>query len=265
MGLFDEIRDVFDKTVVGQVAGGSNPINNTSTGQIAQGNIPTITGQAVQGVFGQAAQGQQNQQMTLDEINAEIAQLESQIGQGAPIPGQEMQGPGPGGYAAPSVPELPGAEMLQNPLLRAIQDDVADRLMANRAARGKLGSGGTALALQSALAPTALNLGITQQAREQAQQQQNIDNLFRLFGMGTNTAAGQGQAGLSASSGISQALQAGGLSQAQGAINQGNVLGAGIGALGQIAGGYFGRPQTPAPTNTFAQGLYGASYLPTVQ
>ena len=50
-----------------------------------------------------------------------------------------------------------GAGILQNPLLRAMQDDVQRRLFANQAARGKLGSGGTAEALQQSLIPMALN------------------------------------------------------------------------------------------------------------
>lgn len=53
-----------------------------------------------------------------------------------------------------------GPDILQNPLLRAMQEDVTRRLMANQAARGKLGSGGTAESLQNALVPQAINFGL---------------------------------------------------------------------------------------------------------
>lgn len=195
-------------------------------------------------------------QATAEEIDAEIAQLEQEL---ATLP-QLTQGPS---FAPPQAPALPGGEILQNPLLQAIQGDVTNRLMANQAARGKLGSGGTALALQSALAPTALNLGLTQQAREQAQQQQNIDNLFRLFGSGVNVAAGQGSVGTGAASGIGNALQEGGLAQAQGALGRAQAITGGLGGLAQIggfmnAGGFGGG--TPAP---MGGGLFGTPFQQT--
>jgi len=51
-------------------------------------------------------------------------------------------------------------EILQNPLLQALQDDVTRRLTANQAAKGKLGSGGTAEALQNRLVPQAIQFGL---------------------------------------------------------------------------------------------------------
>jgi len=164
--------------------------------------------------------------MSAADIDAEIAQLEQEL-TGLP---QVTQGPA---FEAPQAPGLPGAEMLQNPLLRAIQDDVTRRVFANQRASRRGGAGETAVALQNALAPTALNLGLTLQGRQQTQQQQNIDNLMRLFGMGANVAAGQGSQGLAGASALGSALQAGGAAQAGGALGQGQAI---AGGLGDVAG-----------------------------
>ena len=134
------------------------------------------------------------------------------------------------------MPGLPGGEILQNPLLRAIQDDVTRRVFANQASAGRGGAGETAVALQNALAPTALNLGLTLQGRQQAQQQQNTQNLMNLFGIGSNVAAGQGSSGISGAGAIGSALQAGGLAQAQGALGRGQAISGGLGNLAGLAG-----------------------------
>jgi hypothetical protein len=83
---------------------------------------------------------------------------------------------------------------LQNPLLKAMQDDVTRRLMANQAARGKLGSGGTAEALQQRLVPQALQFGM--QMNEL--QRQDIADRARLGGtqVGLQQAAMMGREGL---------------------------------------------------------------------
>jgi hypothetical protein len=238
----------------------SNPVNYAMSSQQLQREIDRLRFQAEnqdkidQGYGMELAQGGEQD---FSAIDAEIAQLEQELA-GMPQITQGQQ------YQAPGVPELPGAEMFQNPLLRAIQDDVTNRLFANRAARGKLGSGGTALALQDALAPTALNLGLTQQTRQLGQQQQNIDNLFRLFGMGANVAAGQGSAGIGASSGIGNALLAGGTAQAGGALGQGQAISQGLGGLSQIAGYGFGGGFSPQQQFTGELGGYGG-FRPTIQ
>lgn len=198
----------------------------------------------------------------LDALEAEIAQLEQEIAQGPQVSAQPQVSVQPQ-FELPTAPSLPGAELLKNPLLKAIQDDVTQRLMANQAARGKLGSGETALALQSALAPTALNLGLTQQAREQAQQQQNISNLFNLMGLGANVAGGQGTAAMQGASNIGSAYQAGGQARAAGELARGNAISDTIGGLARI-GGYFS-----APTTGFSGAQSGGSgsniFTPTAQ
>lgn len=101
-------------------------------------------------------------------------------------------------------------EILENPLLKALQSDVTNRLMANQAARGKLGSGGTAKALQEALVPQAIQFGLQQAGLQQqdianlqalgATQedlgQRGIENLFRSAGIGQASAAQTGLSGV---------------------------------------------------------------------
>jgi hypothetical protein len=188
----------------------------------------------------------------------ELAQLEAELAGMQPLTstGPEFQ--------APQVPGLPGKEIFQNPLLQAIQGDVTRRLFANQAARGKLGSGGTALALQDALAPQALNLGLTLQGREMGQQQQTIDNLFRLFGLGANTAIGQGSQGIGAAQGIGSTVQSGGAAQAGGILGQSQAITGGLGDLAQIGGFFTGGGSFTSPTSSLGGGLFGTQFQPTV-
>lgn len=221
----------------------------------------SLRGPAGNTAYDRALAAYNAQQPTQADIDAEIAQLEQEL---AGLPAPQTVGTGPS-FTPPQAPGLPGGEMLQNPLLQAIQDDVTRRVFANQAAKRRTGAGETAVALQGALAPTALNLGLTQQAREQAQQQQNIDNLFRLFGMGANVAAGQGQAGMTGASNIGTSLMAGGQAAGAGALGQANALTSGLGGLAQIGGfamgGGFGSPS--APVSQLGGGLFGTPYQPT--
>jgi hypothetical protein len=135
-----------------------------------------------------------------------------------------------------------GAEVLDNPLLKAISEDVGRRVFANQAARGKLGSGSTLEALQDRLAPTAIGL-----------RQQQIDNLMNLFTLGSNVAAGQGSAGISGASGIGSALQAGAAGQSQALLNAGQAQQQGLRDVAGFAGygisNYLNRPTNQvAPT-----------------
>lgn len=141
---------------------------------------------------------------------------------------------------------LPGREILDNPLLKAIQDDVTERVFSNRAARGILGSGGTPDALFSSLAPTALNFGLQLQDREQFQRQQQIQNLFNLLGLGANAATGQGTAIQQTGQGVSGLLQNQGLARAGGALGRGNAISSGINDIAGLgllsSGGFFNSP-----------------------
>ena len=96
-----------------------------------------------------------------------------------------------------------------NPLLSTLADDVQTRLFANRAARGKLGSGGTAAALQSALVPLGLQ-----------QVQQRHQNLLGATQLGQNAAALTGTTSANIIQGIGN-VQAGGLIGASNARQQG--------------------------------------------
>lgn len=138
-----------------------------------------------------------------------------------------------------------GPGILQNPLLQAMQADVTRRLMANQAARGKLGSGGTAEALQQRLVPQAIQFGQTlNQAQRQATldranlggtmedlRQRDVSNLFSAAQIGGNAAAQQGQAGLNVASNIGNLQQQAAGAQTFGALGQAANRGQQIGAF----------------------------------
>lgn len=154
---------------------------------------------------------------------------------------------------------------LSNPLLRSIQEDMQQRILSNRAARGALGTGGTGVAVTQALAPMALNFALGQQQTENQQRQQNINNLLAAVGMGQRSAAGVGASGVNTASNIGNIQQNIGSTVAQGSLNQassqnqmlGSVLGAGsmlASRLGQGGGGTLYQP-TVSNNNVNWEGL----------
>ncbi len=197
--------------------------------------------------------------MQPDAIQSEIAELEAELATLTPQTPEVIDGQ-LAGFTPPQAPELPGAEILENPLLKAIQDDVQRRVFAGQASRRRIAPTETAVALQNALMPNALNLGLTQQAREQEQQQQNISNLMRLFGMGGNIAAGQGTVGTTAAGGIGSALQAGGAAQAGGALGQAQAIGGGLTSLFGQGGSFQGLFNQPVVSGGAASELGGGLF-----
>ena len=94
-----------------------------------------------------------------------------------------------------------------NPFFSSLAQDSQNRLFANQAARGKVGSGGTAEALQNSL----LRLGNDLVS-------QNINQRFNLATMGSNAAAGQATNALSTGRGISDLVTQGSNAQAAGVV-----------------------------------------------
>ncbi len=124
----------------------------------------------------------------------------------------------------------PGAQrdfVLENPFFNALADDAQNRLFANQAARGKVGSGGTAEALQNSL----LLLG-------QDLLSQNINQRFNLASMGQNAAAGQATATQQTGANITDLITSGGSAQASGVVGAANARAQGISNLiqGTVAG-----------------------------
>jgi len=157
------------------------------------------------------------------------------------------------------LPQLQQAATQQKdlgPLFSQIQEDVTQRIMANQAAKGRLGSGSTVTALTSALAPLRLQ-------QELGQEQRRFGNLLNLanLGLGAGQSAGQailgtGQqigAGIANVAGAQQAYHAG-RARAQGDLFnyltgqgfesfQGGLTGGGSGGSGdlmQMAGSAIG-------------------------
>lgn len=118
-----------------------------------------------------------------------------------------------------------------NPFFNALADDAQSRLFSNQAARGKVGSGGTAQALQNSL----LLLG-------QDLLNNNINQRFNIATMGQNAAAGQGTATIQSGNAISDLLTQQGNALAAGQVGAANANTQGINSLiqgGALAAGMY--------------------------
>ena len=126
-------------------------------------------------------------------------------------------------------PEVQKAFIEQNPFFKSLAQDAQDRLLANQAARGKIGSGGTAAELQNRLLQLGTNLV-----------GQNITQRQNLAQLGLSAAGTQAQAEL----GFGVPLS--GLQTGRGATEAGGILGAqaaraaGVDQTFDLAGKIFG-------------------------
>jgi len=217
---------------------------------IGAGIVGSVAGSAIQ-ARGQrkAAESQERgaqraiaaQQEAQANLEARLSPFE-QAGQAALDPLQQL---------ALQPAGLPGAEILQNPLIQAINEDVTRRTFAGQASQGALGGTETALALQRQIAPTALNLGL--QLQQQRQQ-----NLFNLANIGLGAATQTGVSGLQTAGQVGQAQQAAGAAQAAGQLGQSQAIAGGIGDIAGLgifaAGGGF---RQPAPQTLFRPTIQG--------
>lgn len=112
----------------------------------------------------------------------------------------------------------------QNPFFNSLAQNAQDRTFQNAAAKGKVGSGGTAEALQNSLLMLGgdlLNQSITQR--------QNLAN------MGSDAAARSGVASQNAANGISDLYTQKGNAQAAGAIGSANAWNSSLGQITKLA------------------------------
>jgi hypothetical protein len=134
-------------------------------------------------------------------------------------------------------PNRQRAFVADNPFFTALADDAQRRIFGNAAARGKVGSGGTAEALQNSL----LLLGPQLVGQNVAQQQGVIGARSNLAALGANAAAGQSTATQQVSNNITDLVTGQGNARAAGIVGDANTnrqgganllnLGLGIGAL----------------------------------
>lgn len=108
----------------------------------------------------------------------------------------------------------------KNPFFDALADDAQSRLFANQAARGKVGSGGTAQALQNSLLLLGQNL-----------LDNNVNQRMGLATMGQNAAAGQATVAQNTGSSISDLITGQGNAQAAGIVGAANARSHGINSL----------------------------------
>lgn len=161
--------------------------------------------------------------------------------------GQQLTGLATQGADFSGIQALQPFDPMQDQSFRALADEASRRVFSNQAARGKLGSGGTAEALQNQL--VGLGEGMrAQRAAEQAQQfgqqmqlatvpqQQQFNQLMNLAGIGQSAAAGQASAAGTAGTNISELLTGIGNAQAAGLVGGAQAKSQALGGLMQLAG-----------------------------
>lgn len=161
--------------------------------------------------------------------------------------GQQLTGLATQGADFSGIQALQPFDPMQDQSFKALADEASRRVFSNQAARGKLGSGGTAEALQNQL--VGLGEGMrAQRAAEQAQQfgqqmqlatvpqQQQFNQLMNLAGIGQSAAAGQASAAGTAGTNISELLTGIGNAQAAGLVGGAQAKSQALGGLMQLAG-----------------------------
>lgn len=112
-----------------------------------------------------------------------------------------------------------------NPFFNSLAEDAQSRLFSNKAARGKVGSGGTAQALQNSLLLLGQNL-----------LNNNISQRTNLATLGQNAAAGQGTAAIQTGNTISDLSTQKGNALAAGQIGAANANTQGIQSIFNLGG-----------------------------
>lgn len=107
-----------------------------------------------------------------------------------------------------------------NTFFNSLADDATQRVFNNAAARGKVGSGGTAKALQNSILLLGNDL-----------RSQSVDERFRLANLGRGAAGGQATITANAANNISDLITGVGNAQAAGVVGAANAQGAGAGQL----------------------------------
>lgn len=107
-----------------------------------------------------------------------------------------------------------------NPFFQSLVDESTNRLFANKAATGKVGSGGTAEALQNSLLLLGTDL-----------LNQNIGQRQNLAGLGLNAATGQANVTQGATANISNLITGRGNVEAAGIVGASNAINQGRGDL----------------------------------
>jgi len=116
-----------------------------------------------------------------------------------------------------------------NPFFEALSNQASETLLSNQATTGKLGSGGTAEALQNSLLLLGTNLV-----------DQSIQQRSGLASLGANAAAGQANISQQTGQSVGNTLQGIGNAQAAGIIGGRNAINQGRGDLMKAAAGAFG-------------------------
>lgn len=118
-----------------------------------------------------------------------------------------------------------------DPLLNNALSRTTKAIMDAQAAKGKLGSGDTSVALNQALAGVQMDRSNQLFQQQYNTQNQNFNRLTQLINSAQNAAAGQGAANSNATNNITSLLGQGANAQAAGGIGAANANAAGAGNL----------------------------------
>lgn len=127
-------------------------------------------------------------------------------------------------------------QVIDNPFFQALSQEQDRNTLAQRAALGLGGSGGT----QDALARQQLLLGNQFQQQNLSNQQARFNQLFNIAGMGQNAASQTGSGTANLLTGIGSVQSTVPMAAAQVASQQGQQFMQGVGALGSAFGGLGG-------------------------
>lgn len=154
------------------------------------------------------------------EVNPEFERIQKQINElesGIESDPFEASRTGPGLVGLVTDPEAQRDFITENPFFNALADDAQDRLFSNKAARGKLGSGGTAEALQNSILLLGEDL-----LSNRINQTQNLVNT------GLNAATRTGQFGQQNASTIADLRAQGANASAAGTVGAANAFAGGV-------------------------------------
>ena len=169
-----------------------------------------------------------------------------------PGEGAQPQGARPGLQSLITDPNAQRQFIENNPFFDALAQRSTDTLLANQAAKGKVGSGGTAEALQNSLVLLGSDL-----------LNQNIQQRQNLLTLGQNAAAGQATSALQTGANIGNLMTGIGNVQAAGIVGARNAINQGRGGLIDFATGLFGQKTNFSGRNTGGGGAGGGANAQT--
>lgn len=212
MGFFNSVQETIS-------TGGLNVVDDLTGGNVrdtVMSGVDAITGQTAadaaqdaaalqaQAAMAQADATREATEMTVEEQRLAREQARSDLQPFVQF-GQGFMGTARDAITSSQDLFNDPMAIMQNPMFAAIMQDNQRQILQNTAARGRVGTGGTAEALQNA----ALRTGFDILNTERNAMLQNARFMSDVVGMGQSAAAGQGSASMQAGGNIANAITQG--------------------------------------------------------